>query len=163
MKKLLLGLSLLLSTIGVAAAADNTNTTVPVLATAASKAAAQFLAANHITVKAPALKMGQSNASSAAVFMSLNNRSNHAISLIAANSMTANQTLLQKLIDKGSKQVVRKVNKIVLEPQTDTVFEPGSFQVTLLGLKQTLHKGDSVPVLLIFDDGSSLTVRATVS
>lgn len=159
MKKVLIGLTLLLSTIGVAVAANEQ----PVAAsTMPASTINKALAAQNIIVKMPLIQLVQNGATSAKAFMELNNKGNKVATLIAANSMTANQVLLQKIIKRNGKQTMKKVNKIVIKPHSDINLQPGGFHVMLMGIKQTLHKGDAVPILLIFNDGSSLTVKATV-
>ncbi len=152
MKKILAGLALILVTMGVAAADEH-----PIMATNNKP-----LAADNIVVKTPQIQLVQNGATSAKAFMELDNKGNLPQILIAANSMTATQTLLHKVVGKDSKRI-KRVNKIVIKGHDDVELAPGGFHVFLMGLKQTLHKGDSVPVLLIFEDGSSITVHAVVS
>jgi len=158
MKKVLIGLVFIMFGIGTAIAADNQSMT-----TSATNASAKPLAANDIIVKTPHIQLMQNNANSAEAFMELDNKSNTPVALIAANSMTAHQTLLHKFVKRNGELTMKKVNKIVIRPHSDTELQPGGFHVMLLGLKQALQKGDSVPILLIFEDGSSITIHATVS
>jgi copper(I)-binding protein len=151
MKKILLGLVLLVSSLGVAFAADDSM----VMAQAS-------LAANNIVVKSPEILLMQKDDGSAEAFMELDNKGNQTAILIAANSMTANQTLLHKMVERNDIEVMKPVNKILIRAHSDTELQTGGFHVMLMGLKQTLHKGDAVPILLIFNDGSSLTVHAVV-
>ena len=165
MKKVLLGLGLILASTGIAIAADNqstTNSMTKTTTTTAMPTTNKSLAAQNIVVKAPEIQLMQNSSNSADAFMQLNNKGNHTATLIAANSMTADQTLLQKANERDGKQTTTKISKITIKPNSSTTLQQNGIQVSLMGLKQTLHKGDSVPILLIFDDGSSMTVKATV-
>lgn len=164
MKKVLLGLVLILASTGVAVAADNQSTTntTSTITTTVTPTINKSLAAQNIIVKTPQIQLMQNSANTADAFMQLNNKGNRTATLIAANSLTADQTLLQKATERNGKQTSTKISKITIKPNGSTTLQPNGIQVSLMGLKQTLHKGDSVPILLIFDDGSSMTVKATV-
>ncbi len=149
MKKLLSGATLLLFSAVSGAATTNHN-----------------LAANNITIKAPHVQLMSKGDESAEVFMSLDNISNRPISLIAANSPVATQVQLRDSMHSRrseSNAMQQIVRQILIGPKSDENLQADGMHLMLLGLKQTLRTGDTIPVLLIFGDGSSMTVKATVA
>jgi periplasmic copper chaperone A len=120
------------------------------------------LAADDISVKTPDIKVVTTDATSAEVFMELDNSSTRPCILIAANSPVAVQTQLHETITKHGKSEMDQVKTIVIKPHGDKELKLGGFHVMLMGLKQPLKLGDNVPVTLIFADGSSLQVTAPV-
>ena len=117
------------------------------------------LAAEVMVIKKPQIQVDRPATHSAKAFMMLHNKGHRTEELIAVNSPVATQTLLKRAVYKG----VRTVSKIIIYPETHKPLQADNVYIRLNGLQQILHPGDSVPLLLIFADGSSLTVRATVN
>lgn len=169
MKKTVMGFSLLLASIGVVFAAQastpsaNTPAATATTPSQTMTASQKKLAANNIIINTPRIQVTPNNNNSAEVLMQLNNKSPQSITLIAANSMTADQTLLQKIMKRDHQQLARNVDKITIRPHGATQLQTDGTYIALNGLKQNLQKGDSVPLLLIFEDGSSTMVHATVN
>lgn len=114
--------------------------------------------ADNIVVKTPEVQLVATGATSAQTLIQLANKIDERIKLIAAYSPVAHQTQLQNGKKNSSK--MHQVREVIIPAKDSEEVRPGEFHVMLLGLKQTLHKGDTVPVILIFADGSSLQVKA---
>lgn len=120
------------------------------------------LAADNIVIKTPEVQVVSTGPSSAEVFMELDNKGTTPIALVAANSPVAVQTQLHTTVHKKGGDTMRQVREIVVKPKGDTELQQGGLHVMLMGLKQSLKQGDAIPVLLVFADGSSMTINATV-
>lgn len=114
------------------------------------------IAASNIVVKNPIVATNNNQAS---VFLVLNNKDQDKnYSIVAATSPVARQVQLTKTVARGTKPV----KDIVVEADDTQTLKANGMHIALIGLKQQLHSGDTVPVTLIFSDGSYLDFRATV-
>ena len=57
---------------------------------------------------------------------------------------------------------MRRIDKIDVPANGETVLKPGGLHVMLIGLKQDLKVGQIVPVTLTFEDGSKKKIEAPV-
>jgi copper(I)-binding protein len=57
---------------------------------------------------------------------------------------------------------MRPVPAIEIKAKGEAVLKPGGLHVMMIDLKAPLKEGDSVPITLTFDDGSSKQVDARV-
>ena len=54
------------------------------------------------------------------------------------------------------------VESIDVKANAQAELKPGSYHVMLIDMKAELKEGDSVPITLIFDDGTKTTITAPV-
>lgn len=126
-------------------------------------AANQSTTADVIVIKTPKIQMSSMMGSNAAeVFMELDNKSRYPHFLKAAYSPVAAQTQLHLTVHQNGYESMRQVERILIKPNSDRQLQPGGLHVMLMGLKQPLKKGDTIPVVLIFSDGSNVSVNAQV-
>jgi copper(I)-binding protein len=57
---------------------------------------------------------------------------------------------------------MRKVEAIDIKAKGEAVLKPGGLHVMLIDLKAPMKEGETVPITLTFDDGSSKKVDAKV-
>ena len=118
--------------------------------------------AGNMQVKQAYVETWQPTGNSAGAFMELVNHSNRAITVIAAFTPLAQETELHDFADINGQQVMQQVAKIVVKANSEDDLKPGGFHVMLMGLNKPLQNGMSVPITLIFSDGSDLQVNAIV-
>jgi len=120
------------------------------------------MASKVITVITPQIKAIAKSQQSAEIFMQLDNKSTHGYELVAAFSPVAKQIQLHETVTKHGKTEMKQVSTISIKAKQDKKLQ-GSLHVMLLGVATPLHRGQRVPVTLIFKDGSWLTVNATTA
>ena len=82
--------------------------------------------------------------------------------LIKAESPVAGIVELHTHLNENGVMKMREVASIEVKAHGQTELKPGSYHVMLIELKESLKEGDTVPITLRFDDGSSRTVLAPV-
>ena len=123
---------------------------------------AEPLAANNVIVRNPMVSLAATNNNQASISMVLNNKAeNTNYVIIAATSSAAKQVQLGKTIRHGKN--MKAVKEIIVDADASRTLQADDLHIALIGLKQQLHAGDTVPVTLIFADGSYLDFRATVN
>ena len=95
-------------------------------------------------------------------FMLLRNTGATDRQLIKAASPIAGVVELHTHLNENGVMKMREVASIEVKAHGQTELKPGSYHVMLIELKESLKEGDTVPITLRFDDGSSRTVLAPV-
>ena len=137
----------------VAAAAFALLASLPV----AAQTAADTISIVDAYVRAPA-----PNAPATGAFMVLKNSGATERRLVRAESPAARVVELHDHIDEGGVKKMRPVATIAIAGKGEAVLKPGSLHVMLIDMKKPLAEGDSVPITLGFDDGSSKRIDAPV-
>jgi copper(I)-binding protein len=119
-------------------------------------------AADSISVVDPYVRAPAPNAPATGAFMVLKNPGPAEHKLVKAESPAARVVELHDHIDEGGVKKMRPVAAIAIAAKGEAVLKPGSLHVMLIDLKKPLAEGDSVPITLGFDDGSSKRIDAPV-
>lgn len=122
-------------------------------------AAAVLAVQPMVTLNNAWIRPAPPNAPVLAGYMTLENRSPAARSLVGASSDTFGEVTIHRTEHSGGMANMMHLAGIEIAAHGKTVFEPGAYHLMLARPKRPLNAGDSVPIVLRFDDGSSL--RAT--
>jgi len=100
---------------------------------------------------------------SGAAYMILENRGKDGDRLLAAASPVAQKTEIHTMSMDGNVMKMRQVAGIDLAPAAKVVMKPGDgYHIMLLGLKQQLKAGDTLPLTLTFEKAGKLEVSVPV-
>ncbi|EIJ35624.1 protein of unknown function DUF461 [Thiothrix nivea DSM 5205] len=108
---------------------------------------------------ARAVPPGQPNSAS---FMTLVNESDVDHSVKSAASPVAATVELHTHTNNNGVMEMRQVEQIDVPAKGRTELKPGGLHVMLIGLKQDMKVGETAPITLTFEDGSSTTVDAPI-
>ncbi|MCU7843691.1 MAG: copper chaperone PCu(A)C [Candidatus Thiodiazotropha sp. (ex Monitilora ramsayi)] len=125
--------------------------------TAMAQTAADGVAIADAYVRA--VPPGQPNSAS---FMSVKNNSGTHHALVSGSSPAAEAVELHTHTMEGGMMRMRQVEKIDLPAGESVDLKPGGLHVMMIGLKQKLIPGESVPLTLKFEDGSEVMIDAPV-
>jgi copper(I)-binding protein len=119
--------------------------------------------AHEIRISDAWVRAAPPNAPALGAFMQIDNPSDAERYLVSARtSLEVERVELHRtMMHDGVMQMVPQA-KIPLAPSTETRLEPGSWHVMLIGPKKVPIEGETVPLTLIFDDGSERQVEAVV-
>jgi copper(I)-binding protein len=119
-------------------------------------------ASESITVIDPyarAMPPGQPNSGA---FMTFKNSDGSDHAVVEASSPVSKVVELHTHVHDNGMMMMRRVDKIDVPANGETVLKPGGLHVMFIGLKQDLMVGQSVPVTLTFEDGSKKEIDAPV-
>jgi copper(I)-binding protein len=119
-------------------------------------------AAEDVTVLDPYVRAVPPGQPNSAAFMQLQNKSTTKHAIVKAASPVSKIVELHTHLMEGGIMKMRQVKQIDVPAQGSTTLKPGGLHVMFLGLKSELKPGQSVPVTLIFEDGSKTTIQAQV-
>ncbi len=98
-----------------------------------------------------------------AAFMTIDNPTDHDITLSGARSPVAGTVQLHEMGMADGTMTMRELpDGITITAGRGKLLQPGGYHVMLMGLEQPLHVGDEVVVRLQFADSSTLAVTAPV-
>ncbi|WP_412480484.1 copper chaperone PCu(A)C [Azonexus sp. IMCC34839] len=119
-------------------------------------------AADNVTVQEPYVRLAPPNAPATGAFMVIKNNGDKDVKVVKASNPASKVTELHNHINEGGVMKMRPVQAIDVKAKGEAVLKPGSLHVMLIDLKGPMKEGDSVPITLTFDDGSSKQVDAKV-
>jgi copper(I)-binding protein len=119
-------------------------------------------AADSVEVEGAYVRAVPPGLPNSASFMSLHNHDSQAHALVAAESPAAKFVELHthNLVD-GMMQM-RTVDEVALPAQSVTRLQPGGLHVMLIGLREKLVPGKSIPMTLTYEDGSSREISVPI-
>ena len=95
-------------------------------------------------------------------FLGIANRGSAADRLVGASSPIARVTEIHTHIREGDILRMRPVEAVDLPPGGAVTLQPGGFHLMLIGLKEPLIQGQSVPVTLRFERAGEVRVMLAV-
>jgi hypothetical protein len=119
-------------------------------------------AADNVTVQDPYVRLAPPNAPATGAFMVIKNNGDKDVKVVKADNPLSKATELHTHINDGGVMKMRPVPAIDIKAKGEAVLKPGGLHVMLIDLKAPMKEGDSVPITLTFDDGSSKQVDAKV-
>ncbi|RRJ83678.1 copper chaperone PCu(A)C [Aestuariirhabdus litorea] len=94
-------------------------------------------------------------ATNSAAYMTITNRSDTPLTLVAARTSTASMTQLhQSKMEMGMMKMEQQAEGIKLAAQSTLELKPGGYHVMLMGVTSPLNEGDQVMLVLEFSDGA---------
>ena len=117
-------------------------------------------AADDIDIINPNARATPPGTSNSAIFLVLNNKSNHAHHLTSVKTSIAKSTELHTHIKSDGMMKMVPVKQIQLPAQSEVRLKSGGGHIMLIGLNAGLKPGQTLELELTFEDGSqkSLTV-----
>lgn len=129
---------------------------------AGSPAFAAGSAADSVTVNDPYVRLLPAGQNVTGAFMVFKNAGDKDHKVVKADNPISEVTELHTHVNEGGMMKMRPVKDIEIKAKGEAVLQPGSLHIMLINLKKTLKEGDSVPITITFEDGSSKKFDATV-
>ena len=125
-------------------------------------AGALAASADTVTVQEPYVRLAPPNAPATGAFMVIKNSGDKDVKVVKADNPASKVTELHTHLNDGGVMRMRPVAAIEVKAKGEAVLQPGGLHVMMINLLAPLKEGDSVPITLTFDDGSSKKVDAKV-
>ena len=119
-------------------------------------------AADTVSVEDPYVRLAPPNAPATGAFMVIKNSGDKDVKVLKADNPASRVTELHTHINDGGVMKMRPVPAIEVKAKGEAVLKPGGLHVMLIDLKAPMKEGETVPITLTFDDGSSKKVDAKV-
>ena len=119
-------------------------------------------AADNVSVQDPYVRLAPPNAAATGAFMVIRNTGDQDVKVVKADNPVSKATELHTHLNEGGVMKMRPVPAIEIKAKGEAVLKPGGLHVMMIDLKAPMKEGDSVPITLTFDDGSSKQVDARV-
>jgi hypothetical protein len=119
-------------------------------------------AAEQIEVHEPYIRLAPPNAMATGAFMVIRNTGTKDVKMVKADNPASKITELHTHINDNGVMRMRQVPAIDVPAKGEAVLQPGGLHVMLIDMKAALTEGQSVPITLTFDDGSSKQIDVKV-
>jgi periplasmic copper chaperone A len=119
-------------------------------------------AADQIMVSDAYIRQAPPGAMATAAFLVIRNASPGEIRVVKASNPASRVTELHTHLNEGGVMKMRQVKDIPVPPGGETVLKPGGLHIMLIEMKAPLKEGDTVPITLGLDDGSSKEIGVPV-
>lgn len=119
-------------------------------------------AADQVSVHEPYVRLPPPNAQATGAFMVLKNEGRSEVQLVKADNPASRVTELHTHLNEGGVMKMRPVPAIAIPAGGEARLQPGGLHVMLIGLQAPLEEGQTLPLTLTFDDGSSKKVDARI-
>jgi len=97
-----------------------------------------------------------------AVYVTIKNYGKAPDALLSAAATVATSVELHEAIEKDGKRMMQPRSRFDIPAEGVLELKPGSYHIMLLGVKQALNPGDTVPVTLTFQRAGKMSVEAQV-
>jgi periplasmic copper chaperone A len=98
----------------------------------------------------------------AAAYFTASNAGPQPATIIGIRSPVATSAMIHETTQVGTQSTMRPHERLSLAPGQSVHLIPGGMHVMLMSLRQALHPGDEVPLVLLLDGGASVAVSARV-
>ena len=105
---------------------------------------------------------GTATGANGAVYATIRNEGSSDDALVSATSGSAQKVELHEVKNEAGVMAMRPIEKLAVPAGGAVELKPGGYHIMLLGLKQELKPGDTVPVTLSFQKAAPVTINATV-
>jgi len=104
------------------------------------------------------------NAAAQAGYLTIENNSSQSVALVSADSAAFKSIEFHRTVYDKSTSMAKMVHQKQVEigPRAKLRFEPGSYHLMLIKPKKALIDGDTVPMTLVFADGSRIEIEFAV-
>jgi periplasmic copper chaperone A len=126
-------------------------------------AQAQEFRQGDLTIFHPWTRPTAESQKNGAAYFSIKNSGSEADKLVSAESPAAEKTELHEMVNEGGvMKMLPLPGGIEIQPGPAVEFKPGGYHVMLIGLKQRLAEGQTIPLTLTFAKAGSVAIEAKV-
>lgn len=116
----------------------------------------------HGGMQTPAVAGMEGMGANSAAYMVLRNNGSKDDRLLRAESDVAEAVELHMSEMQGEVMTMRPIEYVEVPAGGEAQLKPGGMHVMLIGLKHTLNAGDSIDLVLVFENAGRVNVRAEV-
>jgi copper(I)-binding protein len=128
----------------------------------AAGAAAEMATVGEVTIHDAWARASLGTTGSSAVYMTLEIEGDEPDRLVAAATPMAERAELHThVMDQGVARM-RPVSAVEVAPGAPTVLQPGGLHLMLMGLKQQLAEGDTLPLTVTFEKAGSAEIEVPI-
>jgi len=121
------------------------------------------LASQVVKVVSPQLKLYGQKSQLGEGFMIIENQGKLPHTLVAVHAPAAEETVLHRsFFNEDGKLMMQQIRQIDLPPKDEATLQFGGLHIMLINIDKTIKSGTTIPIEIMFKDGSELTVTAKV-
>ena len=129
---------------------------------AGSALAADVARVGDIVIHEPWVRASIGNAPNSAAYMTIEMVGEQPDRLVGGSSPVAGKAELHSHLMEGGVAKMRPVEAVEVAPGAPTVLAPGGLHLMLIGLKEKLEEGATVPLTLVFENAGEVTLDVPI-
>lgn len=98
-----------------------------------------------------------------AVYFTVKNTGDTDDALTSVSPDVARKAGLHRTVIEGTTMKMQPVAEIAIPAKGETILEPGGYHVMLMDLKEPLEEGDTIDLVLTFQEAGSISIQAPVT
>ena len=98
----------------------------------------------------------------AAVYLVLKNTGVQPVVVVGVRSPSASHVMIHETSTTGGQSQMRAYDRLIIAPGKSVAFQPGGLHVMLSGIKGNVAIGQTVPLVLVLSNGTTVPVAAVV-
>ena len=119
--------------------------------------------ATTVAVEQPWARATPAGAKTGAAYATLINNGSSTDRLLGATTPAAEKVQFHKETEDKGISRMRELRTVEIGPQGKVVFKPGDMHIMLVGLKQPLKQGETIPLTLTFEKAGKIDVKVSVA
>ena len=127
-----------------------------------AQASAHSYTLGQIDIGHPWARASAGNAPAGAAYLTLTNTGSSPDRLISASSPAAEKVQIHTHLMEDGVMKMRALDGVDVDPGAPLEFKPGGLHIMLIGLKEPLKQGTSIPLTLTFKNAGSVQVSVQV-
>ena len=124
---------------------------------------AQAPTSNTITIEHPWARATPAGAKTGAAYLTLINTGPSADRLLSATSPVADKIQFHKESEENGVARMRELQTVEVAASDKVSFKPGDMHMMMVGLKQPLKEGQTIPLVLRFEKAGNVDVTVSVA
>ena len=117
---------------------------------------------HSLNVSEATIKLPPVNAHNAAAYMQITNPTDAPMTIVAIKTDIAEKNELHESRVIDGVASMQEIHKLVIESKSTVSLAPGGLHIMLIGLKDPIKAGQSIPVTLEFESGKNVVISAIV-
>lgn len=124
---------------------------------------AQTVGSNSIVVEHPWARATPGGAKTGAAYLSLINHGSSSDRLLGATTPVADKVQFHSTSEENGVSRMREMHTVEISPGAKLTFSPGGMHIMMVGLKQPLKEGQTLPLTLTFEKAGKVDVTVSVA
>ena len=124
---------------------------------------AQNTSQNSIVVEHPWARATPTGAKTGAAYLTLINNDSSSDRLLSATTPVADKVQFHSVSEENGISHMREMKSVEVAPGGKVTFSPGGMHIMMVGLKQPLKEGQTLPLALTFEKAGKVEITASVA
>ena len=130
---------------------------------ASGQVSAQTASPNSIVVERPWARATPAGAKTGAAYLTLINHGSSGDRLLSATTPVSDKVQFHSASEENGVSRMHEMRTVKVAPRAKVIFSPGGMHIMMVGLKQPLKEGQTLPLTMSFEKAGKVEVTVPVA